>query len=298
MRKILITGSNGFIGQEIVNQLLNTEGEELIAVSRGKNRVEHEKDFIYRSADVCDQEALAQIIAEYKPDSVIHTVAMANVDRCEEDAAECNHINVQPVKHLTRLAEQHNFHLIYLSTDFVFDGLNGPYKEEDETCPLNHYGVSKVEAERYIQQSSCVWSIVRTILVYGAPYDRSRSNLILWVKSSLENKKNISVVTDHYRMPTFVGDLAKACLEIARREARGIYHISSDEIFSVYEIAQQVADFWNLDKSLITPVKSTDLPSKVARPSYTGFNIDKARNDLDFSPTSLISGLEKIDQIL
>lgn len=298
MSKILITGSNGFIGQEIVNQLLNTEGDELIAVSRGKNRVEHEKDFIYRSADVCDQETLEQIIAEYKPDTVIHTVAMANVDRCEEDPIECSRINVDPVKYLAQLAEQHNFHLIYLSTDFVFDGLNGPYREDDQTRPLNHYGVSKVEAERCIQQSSCVWSIVRTILVYGAPYERNRSNLILWVKSSLENKQNINVVTDHYRMPTFVGDLAKACLEIARRKAYGIYHISSDEIFSVYEIAQQVADFWKLDKSLIRPVKSTELFSKVERPSYTGFNIDKARNDLDFSPTNLISGLEKIGQNL
>lgn len=296
MNKILITGSNGFIGQELVNQILNRGEMELIALSRGENRVRHSKDFLYISADVCDEETLGKIISEYKPDTVIHTVAMANVDLCEQDPSECDRVNVLPVDYLTRLAEQYEFHLIYLSTDFIFNGLNGPYTEEDKPDPLNHYGASKLKAEQIIQQSSCKWSIVRTILVYGAPYDRSRSNLILWVKKSLENHQEIRVVTDHYRMPTLVDDLADACLEIASKEATGIYHISSDEIYSVYEIAQQVGDFWHLNKSLIKPVSSADLSSKVLRPSYTGFNIDKARNDLGFSPSSLLAGLEKIDR--
>jgi len=295
MSRVLITGSNGFIGQELVNQLLARGDMELIAVSRGENRVKHRNNFIYRSADVCNEDALESVIAEYKPDTVIHTVAMANVDQCEAHPAECNLINVTPVQHLTRMAERFGFHLIYLSTDFVFDGLNGPYKEEDEARPLNHYGASKYEAEQIIQQSGSLWSIVRTILVYGAPRDRNRSNLILWVKKSLENKQEIQVVTDHFRMPTLVDDLARACLTIASKKTRGIYHISSDELFSVYEIAQKVADFWNLDKSLLKPVQSADLSSQVARPSYTGFKIDKARKDLGFSPSNLTEGLEKID---
>lgn len=295
MKKILVTGSNGFIGQELVNQILLRQDMNPIALSRGDNRIQHEKEFIYQSADVCDEEALKSVIEEYKPDTVIHTVALANVDQCEADPVECNRMNVTPVQHLTRMAERFGFHLIYLSTDFIFDGLNGPYKEKDKPNPLNHYGASKLEAEQIIQQSNCLWTVVRTILVYGAPRDRNRSNFVLWVKKSLENKKGIQVVTDHFRMPTLVDDLAEACLTIAAKRVTGIYHISSEELFSVYEIAQEVADFWNLDKSLLRPAKSTELASKVERPSYTGFNIDKAKEDLAFSPSSLKEGLEKID---
>lgn len=183
MKKILVTGSNGFIGQELVNQILLRQDMNPIALSRGDNRIQHEKEFIYQSADVCDEEALKSVIEEYKPDTVIHTVALANVDQCEADPVECNRINVTPVQHLTRMAERFGFHLIYLSTDFIFDGLNGPYKEKDKPNPLNHYGASKLEAERIVQQSNSLWSIVRTILVYGAPRDRNRSNFVLWGKS-------------------------------------------------------------------------------------------------------------------
>lgn len=296
MGKILITGSNGFIGQELVGQALSREGIDLIAVSRGKNRAQTKEDLTYISADVCDEQALTSVIDDYKPDTVIHTVAMANVDLCEGDPIECDRVNVTPVKYLAQLAERYGFHLIYLSTDFVFDGLAGPYKEEDETRPLNYYGASKLKAEHIIQQSKCMWSIVRTILVYGAPRDRNRSNLILWIKKSLENGQEIQVVTDHFRMPTLVNDLAAACLDIAYEKATGIYHISSEEVLSIYEIAQQTADFWNLDNSLLKPVKAADLPSGVARPSYTGFHIGKAQTELGFSPKSLYEGLEEIDR--
>jgi len=297
-KKILVTGSNGFIGQEILHQALAASDIELVALSRGENRFHKREGYTYLSADVCDEEEIARLIDEFRPDAVIHTVAMANVDECEKDPASCRLVNVESVKYLKKAAEKYNFHLIYLSTDFIFDGLNGPYSEQDEPNPLNEYGKSKLEAEDILRNSNCKWSIVRTILVYGAPHEASRSNLVLWVKKSLEAGTEIKVVTDHFRMPTLVSDVAKACLEIAHREAEGVFHISSDELFSIYEIALQVADFWNLDRSLITPVLSGSFPSSVSRPSYTGFVIDKAKVELDFRPHTLKEGLLEISKLL
>jgi len=298
MKKVLVTGSNGFIGQEIMHQSLADFKVELFALSRGKDRSSIKEGYTYISADICDETEMEKVINEYRPDCVIHTVAMANVDVCEEDIKLCEKINVQSVKELVLLAEKYNFHLIYLSTDFIFDGENGPYKETDLPNPLNVYGNSKLKAEEIIQSSTCKWSIVRTILVYGAPREKGRSNFILWVKDSLEANKQINVVTDHVRMPTFVNDVALACLRIADKEVLGVFHISSEELFSVFELAQQVAEFWHLDSTLIKPVLSTTLSSSAARPSYTGFIIDKAKAKLNFKPHTIKEGFEEINRSL
>lgn len=296
--KILITGSNGFIGQEILHQALTVSDVDVIALSRGENRFHREEGYTYISADVCDEVEINTIIDKFRPDCVIHTVAMANVNECEKDPASCRLVNVESPRYLVTAAEKYNFHLIYLSTDFIFDGLNGPYDEQDLPNPLNEYGKSKLDAENLLRSSDCKWSIVRTILVYGMPHETGRSNLILWVKKTLEAKTEIKVVTDHFRMPTLVNDVAKACLSIASKGAEGVFHISSDELYSVYEIALHVADFWKLDSSLISPVLSSSFPSSVSRPAYTGFIIDKAKVEIDFRPRSLKEGLLEISRSL
>ena len=294
MIKVIITGSNGFIGQELLHQAIQAVDIEPIAFSRGENRFVKKDAYQYESVDVTEPAELERQIQIHQPQCLIHTVAWANVEECEADPAQCYHINTEPVKTLTLLAEKYNFHLIFLSTDFVFDGFNGPYAEADSPNPLNVYGDSKLEAERLIISSKCRWSIVRTILVYGMPHDPGRSNLVLWVKKSLEEKRNIKVVTDHVRMPTLVNDLAEVCLAMARKEVTGLFHISGEESYSVNEIARRVAEFWQLDESLITNVHSKDLPSSVARPGYTGFDIKKAKTELNFKPHTLVEGLQII----
>lgn len=290
-RKVLLTGSNGFIGQKMITEILANKDFDLIALSRGENRHPLAEGYLYIDADVCHSERLFDVISQHRPHFVIHTVAMANVEACEEDIEACRRINIDPVTTLIVLAEQYNFHLIHLSTDFIFDGKGGPYAETATPNPLNEYGKSKLGAEQILQASNMKWSIIRTILVYGMPDDKNRSNLILWVKSSLEAGKQINVVTDHYRMPTLVEDLAKATLTIVDREATGIYHISGSELYSIYEIAQKVASFWHLDSSLIQPVPSSSIASAVARPSFTGFYLDKAKRELGFQPHTLDEGL-------
>lgn len=290
-RKVLITGSNGFIGQKMMTEILTNGNFQLIALSKGNDRYPAAEGYVYIDGDVCNAEQMLEVISLYRPDFIIHTVAMANVEACESDIAACEKVNVEPVKTLLSLAEKYDSHLIHLSTDFVFDGKEGPYKETDTANPLNEYGKSKLAAEKLIQASTSKWTIVRTILVYGVPNDKDRSNLILWVKNSLEAGKKINVVTDHFRMPTLVEDLTKAILNIIDKQAKGIYHISGNELHSIYDIAMKVASFWNLDTSLIQPVNSSTIESSVFRPTYTGFVLDKAIADLDFRSHTLIEGL-------
>lgn len=289
--KVLITGSNGFVGQKMMTEILANKNFDLIALSRGNNRYPNPEGYRYIDGDVCNSEQMAEVVSQHKPHFIIHTVAMANVEACEANIEACEKVNVEPIKSLVSLAEKYDSHLIHLSTDFIFDGKEGPYKETDIANPLNEYGKSKLEAEKLIQASSIKWAIVRTILVYGIPNDKDRSNLILWVKNSLEAGKKINVVTDHFRMPTLVEDLTKATLSIMDKQAKGIYHISGNELYSIYDIAMKVASFWNLDSSLIQPVDSSTIESAVSRPSYTGFVLDKAMTDLDFRPHTLIEGL-------
>lgn len=297
-KKVLITGSNGFIGQKMMTEVLADKNFDLIALSRGSNRYSNTEGYLYIDGDVCNPEQMAEVISQHRPHFIIHTVAMANVEACEANIEACEQVNVEPIKTLVSLSEKYDVHLIHLSTDFIFDGKEGPYAETDIPHPLNEYGKSKLEAEKIIQASNSKWAIVRTILVYGIPNDKDRSNLILWVKNSLEAGKKINVVTDHYRMPTLVEDLTKATLSIMNKQAKGIYHISGNEGYSIYDIAMEVAQFWNLDTSLIQPVDSSTIESAVCRPSYTGFVLDKAMADLDFQPHALKDGLALMKQQL
>lgn len=297
-KKVLITGSNGFIGQKMITQILADGNFDLIALSRGNNRYPNSEDFLYVDGDVCNPEQMNELISEYRPHFIIHTVAMANVEACEANIEASEKINVEAVKTLVSLAGKYDSHLIHLSTDFVFDGEEGPYAETDTPRPLNQYGKSKLEAEKIVQASTIKWAIIRTILVYGLPDDKDRSNLILWVKNSLEAGNKIKVVTDHYRMPTLVEDLTQVVLRMLYNQTKGIYHISGSEGYSIYDIAMEVAKFWNLNPFLIQPVDSSTIESAVRRPSYTGFVLDKARADLDFQPHTLVEGLALMKQQL
>ncbi|OFY93109.1 MAG: NAD(P)-dependent oxidoreductase, partial [Bacteroidetes bacterium RIFCSPLOWO2_12_FULL_31_6] len=189
-------------------------------------------------------------------------------------------------------------HLIHLSTDFVFDGENGPYKEEDKPNPLSYYGESKYEAEKLVQQSNIKWSIVRTIIVYGVVEDMSRSNIVLWAKQALEKGNPLNIVNDQFRMPTLAEDLAQACWLIAEKSATGIYHICGKDLMNILELVNRVADFYGYDKTIISPIASTSLNQAAKRPPKTGFVLDKAIKELEYSPCSFEEGLGVVTEQL
>jgi len=295
MKTILVTGSNGLLGQKIVYALRDNPSVKCIACSRGPNRIVNKTGYHYVSVDLTDKEAVMTMMEEHAPDAIIHTAAMTNVDACEGRQEEAWIHNVVAVEQLVEACEKSNSHLVHLSTDFVFNGKKGPYIETDEVDPLSHYAYTKVEAEKRIMASKKLsWSILRTIIIYGVVDDNSRSNLVLWVFNALRNQKTITVINDQFRSPTLAEDLANACIAAALKRSHGIYHVSGREVMNIIDIAYIVADYFQLDASFIKPVSSEELNQPAMRPPVTGFIIDKAVRDLDFQPLSFLDGLSAV----
>ena len=296
--KILLTGSNGLLGQKLIGLLRNRSGIDLVATSRGENRTREKTGYRYFPLDITDEKSVTALLDELHPDCIINTAAMTNVDQCELNREACRKLNVDAVSFLVNWSEKNQAHLVHLSTDFVFDGEHGPYREEDEPNFFSYYAWSKLESERLLQRSRASWAVLRTIIIYGVVDDEQRSNVVLWTKNSLEQHKTINVITDQYRSPTLAEDLAKACETAALKRATGIYHICGTEFMSILEIVYQVADFFRLDKSYIHPVTSAELNQPAKRPPRTGFILDKAMRDLDYKPHSLTEGLELVKKQL
>lgn len=296
MKKILVTGSNGLLGQKLTERILAQNDFELIATSKGVNRYATKDGYTYASMDVADKESVKEVIDTYLPDVVINTAAMTNVDTCEIEKDLCWQLNVLAVEHLIAACAPHHIQLIHLSTDFIFDGADGPYLEEAEPNPLSYYGESKLAAEKILQESNIHWTILRTIIVYGIVNDMSRSNIVLWAKGALEKGSPINVVDDQWRMPTLAEDLAEICLLAAAKGAQGIYNASGKDMMSIVELVEQVADFYELDKSLIQRISSASLNQTAKRPVRTGFILDKSIKELGYQPHSFLEGLKIMDQ--
>ncbi len=296
MKKILVTGSNGLLGQKLVRLIVGENEYELIATSRGENRLLMTEGYKYRSMDVTNEEDVMNAISEEQPDYVIHTAAMTNVDQCEDEQDECDQLNVHAVKYLVKACEANNVFFLHLSTDFIFDGAAGPYKEEDEPNPVSYYGESKLKAENIVIASSLKWAIARTVLVYGITEGMSRSNIILWVKSSIEQEKQLQIVNDQLRSPTLAEDLAMGCYLIVKKEVEGVYNISGKDVLTPYEMAIKTADYFNLDKSFINETDGSKFQQRAKRPPKTGFIIDKAINDLGYTPHSFEEGIAILEK--
>lgn len=298
MVKVVVTGSNGLLGQSLLGLLLKEkENYQVIGFSRGENR-SGRNDFEYVSIDIKEEKLLLKKLNEFKPDVIINTAAMTNVDACEEDKENCYKLNVDAVQYFTDYSKENNAHLIHISTDFIFDGEKGPYKETDAPNPLSYYGWSKLKSEEIVTTSQIDFTILRTILVYGKVFDMSRNNIVLWVKQSLEEGKEITIVNDQFRMPTYVEDLAMACKLAIDKKAHGVFNVSSNKLLSIYEIAQEIAEVFELDKNLILPISTTTLNQNAKRPSITGFDLSKTNTELGFYPKSFREDLQRFKEKL
>lgn len=305
-KTILITGSNGLLGQKLIYALLerNKKGAawNIVATSKGENRIAEKNGYTYLPLDITNRDEVFAAVKKYLPDVLINTAAMTNVDACESDRAGAKALNVDAVRYLIEACNDAanndpiiNTHFIHLSTDFVFDGEKGPYKEEDVPNPLSYYAETKLEAEKLLETSEMKWAILRTIIVYGIVDNMSRSNIVLWAKDALTKGQKINVVDDQFRSPTLAEDLAEGCIQCAEKKATGIFHVSGKDQMSILELVYRVADFWKLDKSLITPSKSETIKQPAKRPARTGFVIEKARKVLGYEPRSFEEGLKVLD---
>lgn len=294
--KILITGSNGLLGQKLVHLLKKDPEVDLVATARGANRLNDQEGYRYHSMDIADLKAVMAVFEEERPDAVIHTAAMTHVDQCEEDKDGCLKLNVEAVQYIIAACSTYKAHLTHLSTDFIFDGAKGPLTEEEEPNPVSFYGDSKLRAEQLLQASTVPHAILRTVLVYGVAENMSRSNIVLWAKGALAKGDPIKVVDDQYRTPTLAEDLAIGCSLASKQKAQGVYNISGDDFFCIIDMVREIARFWDLDEGLINPLSSSSLNQRANRPPKTGFIIDKAKRELGYQPHSFKEGLALVDQ--
>jgi dTDP-4-dehydrorhamnose reductase len=293
--KVLVTGANGLLGQYLVKQLLE-KGYEVIATGKGKCRLPFKspEKLRYFEIDLTKDEAIFNVIETEKPEIIVHAAAMTQVDDCELNQDACFDINVHATANLLVSAEQVSAFFIYISSDFVFDGNKGHYLEEDALNPVNWYGFTKMQAESTVEISEVPWAIVRTCLVYGNNLTGSRSNIISWVKESLEQGKEIKVVSDQVRTPTYVEDLAIAIEKIIRQRATGIFHVSGKDVLTPYEMALATAAHFDLPAALIKKVDASVFSQPARRPLRTGFDISKAISVLGFEPESFTSAMAKM----
>ncbi|MEC8853233.1 MAG: SDR family oxidoreductase [Bacteroidota bacterium] len=296
--KVLITGSNGLLGQKLLHKLRVDEEVNLVATSKGENRVSKKNGYTYFDLDITNKNAVTQLIASEKPQVVFNTAAMTNVDLCEEKKEACDSLNVNAVQYLSVACQQIDAHLIHISTDFIFDGEDGPYKEEDKPNPLSYYGLSKLKSENIVKESVCNWTILRTIIVFGVGENLSKSNIVLWAKGALEKEEPLNIIDDQFRAPTLAEDLADACILAAKKRAYGIFNASGKDIMSIYEIVERIAKHYRNTTKNLNKISTATLNQKAGRPPKTGFILDKAINELGYNPHSFEECLTIIDEQL
>ncbi len=292
--KVLITGVNGLLGQNAAKQFANA-GHEVIATGRGSCRLpDNGERYRYTDLDITDKKGVMDYVTTVRPDVIVHAAAMAQPDTCELNREACYDSNTNATLYFTNAAETVNAKMIYVSTDFIFSGDEGPYRETDVPAPVNYYGETKLAAEQIVQKSKTCWAIARTVLVYGNILSGTRSNMVTWVKENLEKQNPIKVVSDQVRTPTYVEDLARGIQLIIEKGATGVYHISGKETLTPYDMALQVADYFKLNKALMEKVDASVFTQPARRPLKTGFIIDKAEKELGYTPLSFMQGIRKM----
>jgi len=280
----------------LLNLLQHQADVDLIGTTRSGVQLPYRAS--YARLDITKANDVTHFLQSLRPQVVIHTAAMTQVDECELNQDACWYVNVEAVRHLTRACSGFPCYFMYLSTDFIFSGAYGPLDENDAPAPANFYGRSKLAGEQIVAASGLPYSIVRTALVYGVTHDQVRTNIVLWVKQSLEQGKVIRVVNDQWRTPTLAEDLAVGCWSATSLRATGIYHVSGDDLLSPYQMALRTAEHFQLDASLIRPVDSEALRQAARRPPRTGFIIEKARRELGYQPHNFAEGLKIVAQQL
>ena len=296
--KILITGSNGLLGQKLLHKLRKDYFVELIATSKGYNRVSERSNYTYFDLDITNNDAVAKLIESEKPQVVINSAAMTNVDLCEYEKKNCDSLNVDAVRYLADACAKIDAHLIQISTDFIFDGENGPYKEEDKPNPLSYYGLSKLKSEKLLQAHSVKWTVLRTIIVFGVGENLSKGNIVLWAKGALEKGDTLNIIDDQFRAPTLAEDLADICILAAKKKAFGIFNASGKDIMSIYEIVVRIAKHYGYSTENLNKISTATLKQKAGRPPKTGFILDKSINELGYNPHSFEECLTIIDKQL
>jgi dTDP-4-dehydrorhamnose reductase len=288
VQKLLITGTSGLLGNKIVDA--SKYDYEVIPTHNTKPL--HPNSLKLEITNL--NEALS-IFNKLEPKIVIHTASETNVDKCETEKEHAWKTNVEGTRNIAEACKNVGAKLIYISTDYVFDGEKGLYDEEDKPNPVNYYGLTKLEGERQVIEHSKNYAILRTSVLYG--WHPWKQNFATWVINQLKQDKEINVVDDHYNTPTLADNLAEIAVEVAEKDRLGLYHASGRERISRYEFAKQIAKTYNLNSDLVKPAKMSQLTAWVAkRPRDSSLNTSKIQKQLKTKPLDITEGLNKMKE--
>jgi dTDP-4-dehydrorhamnose reductase len=279
MKRILICGANGLLGQRLSLMLSTQNDYEVLNTSIERSFVYDKKLFDYNQLDLINRSDVKSLISSFQPDVILNAAAATNVDWCESNREEAWKANVTAVENLAEASRKVGAILIHVSSDYVFDGKNGPYDETARPNPLGYYGKTKLAGENAIRSAEIRHAIMRTNVLYGSGIG-VKANFALWVINSLKAGKQITVVDDQFGNPTFVGDLAMAMEKAFELDREGIFHVGGGDQMSRYDFALVAAEVFNLDASLIKRIKTSDLIQASPRPMVSGFITLKAETQL------------------
>lgn len=291
MEKLLITGVNGLLGQNVLERAISNFN--VLGIDLHDEPFIKKNKFEYQKLDLTDRQAVRRALLEYQPDYLINTAAMTDVDGCENQKEKCWKINVEAVENIFHAARKSGTKIVHLSSDYIFDGKTGPYSEKSAPNPVGFYGKSKLASENILISSELEYAIVRTMVLYGTG-EKIRPNFVTWLLEQLRQEKNVSIVTDQFGNPTLADDLAKAVLKIVELKKWDIYHISGSEIIDRYNFALKIAEIFKLDKSLISAITTPELKQQALRPLKSGFIIDKAKAELGIEMSNVEEGLKSL----
>jgi dTDP-4-dehydrorhamnose reductase len=287
--KLLVTGASGLLGTRIC-QLATKQNYEVYSAHS-----QHLPQFgIPIKLDITDGAALRQVFDKTKPDAVVHSAALSDVDKCEKEKDLAWKINAESTSNIAQLCHKHNCFLVYISTDYVFNGEKGNYKETERTAPINHYGLTKLKGEEEVQKSGAEYCIARTSVIYGSNPAAGKINFALWLLEKLRKKEEAKTVIDQWNSPTFNTNLAEMILEILERRITGTFHLAGATRLNRYELAQNIAETFNLDKSFLRPTSSKEMQWLAKRPRDSSLNVDKAKRTLKNKPLQISEALSRL----
>lgn len=297
MKRVLVCGSNGLLGQSLARLLDSDDEYEVLHSSHHRSFAQEDILIDYTQLDISNRSDVKSLVTSFRPDVILNAAAMTNVDACERERETAWKMNVTAVENLTEVCRRIDAKLVHVSTDYVFDGKNGNYSEEDRVNPVNYYGKTKLAGENIILTSGIRSAILRTILVYGSGVN-VKNNFALWVINSLHEKRSIRCAYDQISNPTHVSDLAMALKLTVDHHAEGIYHIAGAEKVSRYDFALRAAEIFGYDPSMISRVTSSELQQFAVRPLHTSFIIEKAKMEFNYHPMNISQGLKLLQEEL
>ncbi len=283
--KYIVTGSAGLIGNQLIFDLQQS-GQIVYSCYNNTKPL----CGIPTKLDLLNLKDISITFKKIQPDVIIHSAALTDVEECEIEPKLANLINTKATEIIAKETERLDSYLIYLSTDYVFDGKKGLYNETDFTNPLNHYGKTKLAGEKTVETNTSKWSIIRTSTPFGT--NSSKKAFPVWLLENLQKNKEVNILEDQFTSPTYVPNLSKMILEIVTRNLEGFFHLAGSTRISRFEFAKLIAKKLNLDSSLLNPVKIDTMPWNATRPLDSSLDISKINSILRTKPFSIEKSLD------